>query len=271
MSTAKPDLEALKGKLKSTWTAGDYGIIARGLEESATAFLEHLSVAKGERILDVACGAGQLAIPAARLGARATGIDIAENWIAQARARAEAEDLDIRLDVGDAEEMPYEDASFDLVVSLIGAMFAPRPEHAASEMMRVCRPGGRIVMGNWTPEGFVGDFFRTVGKYLPPPDMPSPLLWDDEAVVRERFGAGVSDLQLTRSKLHFDYPMPPSKLVEHYFEHFGPAKQAFSALAPDGQKGLHADLEQLWSKSNDATDGTTQVDAEILEVVAFRR
>lgn len=271
MASPQPnDIGDLKQKLKTTWSAGDYGLIAKGLEKSAKEFLARASVAPGDRVLDVACGTGQLAIPAARAGARVTGIDIAENWIAQAKERAKAEGLDVRFEVGDAEAMPYEDGEFDIVLSLIGAMFAPRPERVASELLRVTRSGGRIVMGNWTAEGFVGDFFKTVANYAPPPPMPSPLLWGDEATVRERFGGGVAELNFTRSMLHFDYPMPPADVAEHYLEHFGPTRQAVAGLDRDGREALRGDLEKLWRNANQAGDGTTQVDAEILEVVAIR-
>ncbi len=271
MPTQQPDISALKEQLKSTWTAGDYGQIARGLRRSAEAFLADASVGSEQRMLDVACGEGQLAIPAARAGAHVAGIDIAPNWIEQARERAAAEGLTIRFDVGDAEDMPYGDGDFDVVTSLIGAMFAPRPERVATELQRVCRPGGRIIMGNWTAEGFVGSFFRTVGQHVPPPDMPSPLLWGDESVVRERLGDGCSDIQLARTHLHFDYPMPPADVVAHYMEHFGPTRTAISKLDDKGQAALRADLEHLWSEANQASDGTTQVDAEILQIVARRK
>lgn len=271
MSEESREIGALKEGLKATWTSGDYGRVARGLQDSARAFLADIGVSSGQHVLDVACGTGQIAIPAARAGARVTGIDIAENWIALAEDEARSEGLDIRFDVGDAEDMPYADGSFDLVVSLLGVMFAPRPERAAAELLRVCRPGGRIVMGNWTAEGVIGDFFRTVGRHVPPPDMPSPLLWGDEAVVRERLGAEVADLRLARRNLHFDYPMPPAEVATHYLEHFGPTRQAAAALDTAGREALRGDLEQLWAANNAATDGTTQVDAEILEVVAVRR
>lgn len=270
VSHEQTDIRALKDRLKATWTDGDYGLIARGLQRSAEAFFARIGVRPGERVLDVACGAGQLAIPAARSGAQVTGIDIAENWIEQAKERAAAENLEIRFDVGDAEDMPYEDGEFGLVMSLIGVMFAPRPERATSELVRVCRSGGRIVMGNWTPEGFIGEFFRTVGRHVPPPDMPSPLLWGDEAIVRERLGEAVTDLQIRRGALHFDYQMPPPQVVDHYLEHFGPTKKAVAALDSNGREVLRADLERLWSENNQANDGTTQVDAEILEVIAER-
>lgn len=271
LAEAPEPIDIVKDKLKRTWTAGDYGLIARGLEQSAKAFLDSVSIPEAARVLDVACGTGQLAIPAARSGAKVTGIDIAGNLIAQARERASNEGLAINFEIGDAEDMPYADAAFDVVISLIGAMFAPRPERAASELLRVCRPGGRVVMGNWTPEGLVGDSFRIIGKYVPPSGIPSPLLWGEESIVQERFGEGVSELRLTRCNLHFDYPITPSQVVSHYLDYFGPAKRAAEGLDAEDRNALRADLERLWSGNNTATDGTTQADAEILKVEAVRR
>lgn len=270
MSTQTAEIGDLKQRLHGTWAAGDYGKIARGLQRSAEAFLDDIGVQPGEELLDIACGAGQLAIPAARAGARVTGLDLAEQWIEQARERAAAEGLEARFDVGDAEALPYDDAGFDVIVSLIGVMFAPRPEVATAEMLRVCRPGGRIVLGNWTAEGFVGEFFRTVAAHVPPPDMPSPLLWGNEDTVRERLGPHVSELRLARRMLHFDYPMAPPEVAHHYFAHFGPTRKAWESLDEDGRQALHADLESLWQRHNQADDGTTQVDGEILEVIATR-
>ena len=266
------EMQSLKTRLKATWMAGDYGHFAQYLEPGALEFFARLHVQAGTRMLDVACGAGQIAIPAARAGARVTGVDIATNSIEQARARARAEGLDARFDEGDVEMLPYEDASFDLVVSLIGAMFAPRPERVAAEVVRVCRPGGRIVMGNWTPEGFVGQMFKTIGKHVPPPPlMPSPLLWGDEATVRERLRDGVADLRLTKRRYPFHYPFPPSEVVEHFRTYYGPMNRAFAALDAAGQaEGLRGDLEQLWTEHNSATDGTTRYESEYLEVVAVR-
>lgn len=271
MNKAISELQTIKHRLLDTWSAGDWGLIARGLRGSAEAFLDDVTVSPDERVLDVACGDGQLAIPAARAGARSTGIDIAEKWVEQARQRAKDEGLNVQFDVGDVESMPYEAESFDTVFSLIGAMFAPRPEVAMTEMLRVCRPGGRIIMGNWTPEGKIGEFFRIIARYAPPPDMPSPLLWGDENCVRGRFGDQVSDLRLNRRLLHFDYPMPPEEVVQHYFEHFGPTRKAFESLDETNQTALRRDLEQLWRNGNQGGKGTTQIDAEILEVVAVRR
>jgi SAM-dependent methyltransferase len=266
------EMETLKTRLKATWMAGDYGHFAEYLEPGALEFLARFPIQAGTRLLDVACGAGQIAIPAARAGARVTGVDIATNSIEQARARAQAEGVDARFDEGDAEMLTYEDASFDLVVSLIGAIFAPRPERVAAELVRVCRPGGRIVMANWTPEGFVGQMFKIIGKHVPPPPlMPSPLLWGDEATVRERLRDGVAELHLTKRRYPFHYPFPPSEVVEHFRTYYGPMNRAFSALDDAGQDALRHDLEQLWTEHNSATDGTTRYESEYLEVVAVRR
>jgi SAM-dependent methyltransferase len=252
--------------------AGDYGTFARYLEPGAVEFFRRLEIEPGTCVLDIGCGAGQLALLAARAGAVVTGVDIATNLIEQARAQAEAEGLTARFEEGDAELLPYPDASFDLVASLIGAMFAPRPELVAAEMLRVCRPGGRIAMANWTPGGFAGQMFRTAGQYVPSPaGVPPPVLWGDEATVRERLGTGTTDLQLTRRAYPFRYPFPPAEVVEYFRTYFGPLNRAFAVLDPDGQAGLRRDLEALWSAHNTATDGSTAVDSEYLEVLAYRR
>jgi SAM-dependent methyltransferase len=267
-----PEMQALKERLKATWMAGDYGHFARYLEPGALEFLARLDVAPGTRMLDVACGAGQIAIPAARAGARVTGVDIASNLIEQARARARAEGVDARFDEGDAEALPYEDASFDLVTSLIGAMFAPRPERVAAELLRVCRPGGRIVMANWAPDGHVGRMFRTIASHVPPsPLMVSPVKWGDEATARERLEGGAARVEVTRHRYPMHYPFPPAEVVEFFRVYYGPTNRAFAALDEAGQRALRADLEQLWSSANLAADGTTHVEAEYIEVSALRR
>ena len=266
-----PEMAVLKTRLKATWMAGDYGRFAKYLEPGALEFLKRLAVAPGTRMLDVACGAGQIALPAARAGVRVTGIDIAENLIEQARAGAKAEALDIRFDEGDAEVLAFDDGAFDLVVSLIGAMFAPRPERVAAELVRVCRPGGRIVMANWTPEGFVGQMFKTIGKHAPPPAlMPSPLLWGTEAAVRERLRDGVGELTLTKRQYPFAYPFAPAAVVTFFRTWYGPTHKAFDALDEAGQAALQRDLQQLFEQHNRATDGSTRLDSEFLEVVAIR-
>lgn len=269
-----PEMDALKSRLKATWMSGDYGHFAKYLEPGALEFLSRIKIEPGARVLDVACGAGQTAIPAARMGAKVTGIDIATNLIEQARARAEAENLDARFEEGDAEMLPYADGSFDTVISLIGAMFAPRPELVAAELKRVCRPGGKIIMGNWTPTGFVGQMFKIHGKHVPPPAiMPPPVKWGDEEAIRERFEDGISHLRLSRHLYPFRYPFPPSDVVEFFRTYYGPSYKAFAALtAYSFEKGdaLRRELEGLWTEHNTATDGTTFIGAEYLEVVAIR-
>lgn len=271
MSNMTPEMQSLKTRLKATWMAGDYGHFAKLMEPGSLQFLERLALAPGTCLLDVGCGAGQISIPAARTGVKVTGVDIAANLIEQARGRASSEGLSVRFDEGDAEMLPYGDAQFDVVVSLISGMFAPRPERVAAELLRVCRPGGRIVMANWTPEGFVGKLFKTVGKHAPPPAiMPSPLLWGSEAAVRERLGAGVSELKLAKRMFPFHYPFGPAEVVEFYRTYYGPTNKAFASLDAAGQAALRGDLEQLWSQHNTATDGTTRYDGEYLEVSAVR-
>lgn len=266
------EMEALKARLKATWMSGDYGHFATYLEPGALEFLSRISIEPGMRILDVASGAGQISIPAARAGAKVTGIDIASNLIEQARARAQAEGLDAHFDEGDAEMLPYEDNSFDVVISLIGAMFAPRPELVAAELKRVCRPGGRIIMANWTPTGFVGQMFKTHGKHVPPPAiMPAPVKWGDEETVRERFQDGISHLKLSRWLYPFRYPFSPAEVVEFFRTYYGPSFKAFAALDVEKQGALRRDLEELWTEHNKATNGTTSVDAEYLEVIAIKR
>jgi SAM-dependent methyltransferase len=268
-----PEMEALKTRLRATWIAGDFGQIANAYTESAAEFIERLQLKPGEKVLDVACGTGNLAIPAARAGAIVTGMDLAPNLLEQARERAAAEGLNCRFEEGDAEALAYDDGSFDAVVTMFGAMFAPRPELVAAELARACRAGGRIAMANWTPAGFVGQMFKRTGAHVPPPAaMPSPILWGDEQIVRERLQNGIRDMQINRRMLRFNFPFPPEEMVEHFRRFYGPTQKAFDALAADEEKqtALRRDLQNLWTEFNAATDGTTRIDSEYLEVVATR-
>jgi ubiquinone/menaquinone biosynthesis C-methylase UbiE len=266
-----PEMETLKGKLRGMWIAGDFGEIAKSIEHGAEEFVARLDIKPGMKVLDVACGTGNLAIPAAKAGAEVTGVDIAPNLIESAIARASAEGIDAKFEVGDAEDLPYDDGSFDAVITMFGAMFAPRPDVTASELKRVCKPGGFIAMANWTAEAFTGDMFKTNAKHVPPPPgMAPPLLWGNEDIVRERFGEGISDLQMTRRKITFTYPFGPSEVVEHFRKFFGPTQKAFESLDQAGQDALRKDLVELWEKHNQATDGTTKVESEYLEVIATR-
>ncbi len=271
MNTMTPEMSALKGRLKTTWQSGDYGVFAKYLEKGALEFFDRLDIAPGTSLLDVACGAGQLTLPAARHGIKVTGLDLAANLVEQAKTKAKSEGLDIEVLEGDAEALPFKDASFDVVMSLIGSMFAPRPELVASEMVRVCKPGGKIIMGNWTPEGHVGQMFKVIGKHVPPaPNFPSPLLWGNEDICRQRLSNGVKDLQVKRYMYPFEYPFAPAKVVEFFIEYYGPTNRGYASLDEAGKKSFHEDLTALWSHNNKATDGTTKVFAEYIEVVGFR-
>lgn len=271
MTSSSSDLDALKTKLKATWMAGDFGLIAKSYETGAADFVHRLKLQPGSTVLDVACGTGNLSIPAAKAGANVTGVDIAPNLIEQAGARAQAENINAKFEVGDAEQLPYPDSSFDTVITMYGAMFAPRPELTTAELLRVCRTGGRIAMANWTPSGFVGQMFKIVAQYVPPPTMPSPIQWGDIETVRERFG-NHAHLEFTKHLIAFTYPFSPKEVVEYFRQYFGPANKAFDSLEgdPDKQTSLRQDLGQLWTASNQRSDGTTFVESEYLEVLATK-
>jgi SAM-dependent methyltransferase len=263
-------LDELKTRLRDTWMTGDYGRFSRYMERDAEAFYRRLPIKPGAQLLDVACGAGQLSLIAARAGACVTGCDIASNWLVQARRSAAAEGLSVVFEEGDAEALPYGNGTFDAVVSLIGAMFAPRPERVAAELTRVCRPGGIIAMANWTGPGFVGQMFKTIAKHIAPSGMPSPVLWGDEPTVRERLGSGVATLECSRHLYELSYPFSPADVVEFFRANYGPMTRAFASIGEEAQRQLRDELTGLWSRYNRATDGTTRVDAEYLQVVAVR-
>jgi SAM-dependent methyltransferase len=270
-AVANVDFDALKQRLRATWMAGDYDRFSRFMESSAVEFLDRVGIPQGASLLDVACGSGQLALVAARRGVRATGVDIAANSIRAARERAQAEALPAEFDEGDAEALPYADASFDMVASLFGAMFAPRPDLVAQELVRVCRPGGTVAMANWTKTGFIGQMFALVSKFIAPPGIPAPVLWGDESTVRERLGSAVADLRMTRVMYRFDYPFSPAGVVDFFRENYGPTNRAFAALTAPDQEALQADLVALWSAQNQSGSGDqTVVDAEYLQIVATR-
>jgi SAM-dependent methyltransferase len=262
------EIDQLKTRLKTTWMTGDYEVFARYLEKGAEEFFERLGIAPGSTLLDVGCGAGQLALIAARAGLKVTGSDIATNWLERARARAAAENLSVIFQEGDAEALPYPDGRFDVVTSVVGAMFAPRPERVAAELTRVCRSGGMIAMANWTPGGFIGQMFKAIARHIAPSGMPSPVLWGDEATVRTRLRDGIAELWCTPRYYHFDYPFGPGEVVEFFRVNYGPMSRAFASLNTDHTERLRRELTDLWSAHNQASDGATIVDAEYLEVIA---
>lgn len=269
-SAMSPEVEGVKTRLKHFWMAGDYDRFSRYMESGARDFYERLEITPGCRLLDVGCGSGQLALIAAKDGLEVTGVDIASNSVERARERAQAEGLRAHFEEADAETLPFEDASFDVVASLIGAMFAPRPDLVAKELLRVCKPGGTIAMANWTPQGFIGQMFKTVSTFIAPSGMPSPVLWGDEATVRERIGKGLSNLHLVRRHYTFSYPFPPSEVVEFFRLYYGPINRAFASLDAGGCEHLRQELEVLWSSHNRAEMECTTVLAEYLEVIGSR-
>lgn len=270
MQTTSPELAELKSRMKATWMAGDFGQIANFTAREAEDFVRRIGISPQAKILDVACGTGNTAIPAARAGASVTGVDIAPNLLEQARDRAASEHLTVTFQEGDAEDLPFDDNSFDVVLTMFGAMFAPRPDRVAAELIRVCKPGGLIAMANWTPQGFVGKSFQITATMVPPPPVPPPVLWGDENVVKQRLGHGAAKVTCTRQNARFNYPFSPEEMVQFFRRYFGPTQTAFSRLDETGQAGFAAKLEALWTEHNQAKDGTTAVDAEYLDVRVIR-
>jgi ubiquinone/menaquinone biosynthesis C-methylase UbiE len=266
------DFAELKQRLRASWMAGDFGQIARLNAQGAEDFVARLNLKPGTKVLDVACGTGNQSIPAARTGAQVIGLDIAPNLLEQARQRAVSENLKIEFVEGDAEKLPYPAGQFDVVLSMFGAMFAPRPEVVASELKRVCHPGGLVAMGNWTPEGFVGQMFLITARHAPPPPgMLPPSLWGVEKVIAERLGAGerkIARLETKKQELLFDYPFSPADAVAFFRKYFGPTQTTFARLEEPAQKALADDLTQHWAKNNLGDANHTVIKAEYLEVHA---
>jgi SAM-dependent methyltransferase len=267
-----PDIQSLKARQKSTWESGDFGQIAKFIMTDAEQFMERIDLPRGARVLDAACGTGNLAVLAAQRGCITSGLDIASNLIAQARERARKESLTIEFTEGDAEAMPYTDASFDVVVSMYGVMFAPRPERVVSELRRVVKPGGLIALANWAPDGFIGKMFATFARHLPPPaGFPSPLLWGDEAVVRARFEGVGEKLRLTRRTARMCLPFDPAGTVDFFRRYYGPTHRAFESLQGAARAALMNDLVELHTRHNVSTrPGETETPSDYLEVHARR-
>jgi SAM-dependent methyltransferase len=264
-------MEQLKEKLRATWMAGDFGKIAEYSVKDAEAFVDLLGIKPGMQVLDVACGTGNLAIPAARKGAQVTGVDIATNLLRQARHRATAEGLEILFEEGDAEDLAFPDARFDVVMSMFGAMFASNPDLVAAELARVCRHGGKVAMANWTPDGFTGKMLRLTSRYVAPPvEIPGPTLWGDEGVARLRLKSNGVQVETRRRSILFEYAFPPKDVVQLFREHFGPTKMTFARLNEADQIAYRDDLEKLWTEHNEAGPGKTAIHNEYLEVIGTR-
>ena len=269
-----PDIATIKAKQKATWEDGDYPTFARFMEAGAIEILDGWHVVRQQSLLDVGCGAGQTALPAAKRGAHVTGIDVAENLIDHARQRAREAGLDIRFDVGDAEDLPYADSSFDALISLIGAMFAPRPEHMVRECARVLKPGGKLYMANWTAASMPGQMFKCVARFVPPPPgLTAPVLWGDENVAKRRLSDDFTDIRFRRRMYpQWCYPFDAAELVGLFRAHFGPVKKAFDLIGPQQQQALRQDLEQIYLESSEMTNGVLTITrGELLEIEATRR
>jgi SAM-dependent methyltransferase len=271
VSTLAPNPAMIKAALTAGWISGDFGQIAQYDTAAGEAFVQRLALSPGERVLDVACGTGNFSLPAARAGAHVTGLDIAPNLLAQARARAEAAGLAIQFDEGDTEALPYADGEFATVVSLFGAMFAPRPDRVAAELVRVCQSGGRIAMLNWTPTSFVAQLAGLVARIQPPPpQLIPPVLWGVEATVRERLHDGIKELHLARGPYTVAFPFGPDAAADLYIRYLGAVQRPYAALDAQRQADFRRDLARLIAENNRAGDGTTRIETGCLEVVAIR-
>jgi ubiquinone/menaquinone biosynthesis C-methylase UbiE len=266
-------MQPLKDAMRDVWMAGDFGVVAKTIAGAAEEFVARLDIPPGARVLDLACGTGNVALPLARKGAHVTGVDIAANLLAQARERAAAEGLDMVFDEGDAEQLPYPDASFDAVLTMFGAMFAPRPELVVSECARVLKPGGLLAMANWTPTGFTGQTFRVTARHVPPPaGVAPPIQWGHPKIVRDRLTHAFENVDLEMISIQINLPTNPAGAVKFFRTYFGPTQAAFGRLDEAGQAALAADLEELWTYANTASDpGRTLVENEYLQVTARRR
>jgi SAM-dependent methyltransferase len=271
MVTSAIDLVALKGRQQTAWASGDYAVIGTTLQIVGEQLAEAVDIRCDERVLDVAAGNGNATLAAARRGGRVTSTDYVAALLERGAERARAERLEVAFQAADAEALPFDDASFDAVLSTFGVMFAPDHAKAAAEMLRVCRPGGRIGLANWTPAGFIGQLFKTLGKQMPPPaGVQSPSLWGDEAHLDALFGGGASAIAVTRRQFNFRY-RSAAHFIEVFRTWYGPVHKAFAALPPDRAEALRVDLTALLDGMNRAGPDSLVVPSEYLEIVVTRR
>lgn len=266
-----PNFSAIKTRQQQAWGAGDISVIAAPLVHMAENLCEAVELRAGQKVLDIATCTGNVAIAAARRYCEVTGIDYVASFIERARERAAVEHLPITFLEGDAEDLPFPDASFDVVLSTLGVMFAPNQEQASSELLRVCRSGGKIGLINWTPEGFFGKMGKLMAVYNPPPPgLNPPALWGTEAYVRTLLGAEVTSFQIRKGNFIHLY-RSPEHAVEVTCTYFGPAVNALRMLDPQAREQLTHDIQALFEQENQASDGTVVVPSEYLEVIAVRR
>lgn len=264
------DLRAVTQLQQQIWSKGDFAHVAPVVQFVAERLVDAVDVLPDERVLDVACGSGNTALAAARCFGRVTGVDFVPALLEHGRARAAAELLEVEFVEGDAQELPFPDATFDVVLSTFGAMFAPDQEKTAAELLRVTKPGGRIGMANWVPGDFVDDVFRTTTKHLPPPPgLTPPVAWGTEERLRELFGDGISEVRVTRQVSTQRF-----RSVDHFLEFFrrwfGPTIAAFEQVGPDGEQALADDLKAVAAKYNRAGERAAAIAAQYAQVIAIR-
>jgi ubiquinone/menaquinone biosynthesis C-methylase UbiE len=267
----QPDFEAIKKKQQGTWASADFAVVGTTLQIVGEMLAEAVDVRAGERVLDVAAGNGNATLAAARRFATVTSTDYVPALLEKSAARAKAEGLTVSYQVADAEKLPFPDASFDVALSTFGVMFTPQHARSAGELMRVVRPGGRIGLANWTPEGFVGQLFKVVGSFVPPPAGVKPAaLWGTEAHLEALFGREASNIRAERRMFNFRYHSP-EHFVQIFRDFYGPTHKAFAALDASGQNGLADGIIALLERMNVGGAGPLLVPGEYLEVVITRR
>jgi SAM-dependent methyltransferase len=265
------DLEALKARQQGAWSSGDYAVVGTTLQIVGEQLCEALDIRSGQKVLDVAAGNGNITLAAARRWCDVVSTDYVPSLLERGRLRAAAEGLSVEFKEADAEALPFANASFDVVVSTFGVMFTPDQDKAAAELLRVCKSDGKIGLANWTPEGFIGQLFKTLGKYLPPPaGAKSPALWGTEARIKEMFGASAVSIKAERLNFNFRY-RSPEHFLEVFRNYYGPMLKAFAALDATNQQGLRNDLLALIARMNRAEDGTMIVPSEYLEIAIIKR
>jgi len=271
LQTAVPDFSAIKTRQKATWASGDFAVIGTTVQIVGESLAEAVDVRAGERVIDVAAGNGNATLAAARRFADVTSTDYVAALLGKGKARAEAEGLNIAFEVADAEELPFANSSFDVVLSTFGVMFSPDHTRAASEMLRVVRDGGRIGLANWTPEGFIGQLFKMIGSYVPPPaGLKSPALWGTEPHIVALFGSKASDIRCARKHFNFRY-RSSAHWIQVFREFYGPTLKAFAALDAVKQVALERDITNLLERFNRAGKDSLVVPGEYLETVIVKR
>ncbi|MFM0322011.1 class I SAM-dependent methyltransferase [Caballeronia glebae] len=268
---AQPDFAAIKARQQATWASGDFAVIGTTLQIVGEMLAEAIDVRAGERVLDVAAGNGNATLAAARRFAHVTSTDYVPALLEKGRARAQAEGLAVDFKVADAENLPFDDGSFDVVLSTYGAMFTPDHTRPASEMLRVAKRGGRIGMANWTPEGFIGQLFKIIGAYVPPPaGLQSPALWGTEPHLVALFGAEAADIRCIRKYFNMRYESS-AHWLQVFRDFYGPVHRAFAALDPAKQADLEREITGLLERCNVAGASSLVVPSEYMEVVIVKR